>query len=177
MSNNENEEENFNRENMLLELMLLTYKNEEQRHLSIDNKCGSLIAFLGTMMTIQSTFGVLFLQMINIDVKYLAIISLFFIISLSKYGFAIYNFVNAYKLQEFHRAPSIKKLDKYANEGTSREWIAIQETQNIKAAIEYNDERINYKSGYMDIGFHYLNRGILFTILFIIVLTIFILMR
>ncbi|MDR2967537.1 MAG: hypothetical protein LBU74_06275 [Methanobacteriaceae archaeon] len=162
----------LDREKLLLNLIRSKYHNEEKRFLGLDNKSSNLIAFLGVMLTIQASIGSLILVNMK-TLSYIEFIYIFFTLALLCYGVSIFCFIKSYNLKTFRSALDVNELiDEYGVNEFPQETIVIESADNFRNTINYNETVMNIKIDSIKKGFWFLKLGMVFTLIFIMILLV-----
>lgn len=168
-------EYDMDREQSLLDLMIMAYHNEDKRFELIDNKSSTLIAFISAMFTFQATTGTYIIAIFLNNAEWTCIeylIVLLFISSLICYSVAVFSFIKSYQVRKFQSVPSPEKLIVYGKENWSHGKIIVMTQGNMKNAIEHNKEVLQDKIKYMKHGFTFMKSSIILTFLFITLILI-----
>lgn len=85
--------EELAKDKYLLELIFNNYYEQERRFQTLESKISSMISFIGVIFTIQSTlFTSILVQLLSAQLFTKVILSLFLIVSLMFYVYALYLF-------------------------------------------------------------------------------------
>ena len=171
MSNeeNKNDELNFNlgeTDNFLMDLMIKSFDNQNERISNTDNKSYQLIAIIGLMFSLQATTLATIISSINIFVK------IWFMISFVFYLVSIVCFIKSISFMDFEELPSQDALVDYYCKGKTKEEIISILLGNYQSSINNNEEKLNDKIFYSKKGFYFFIFGLLSTINFILLIVI-----
>jgi len=169
----DDENQNFERDKFLLDMMIHKYDEDVQRNELIDSKNSQMIVILGVMITLQSTF---FIQLLvdkillncGISLSWKIFLSIVMVISLVLYIIALYLFIDAYAFcDEFGFAPKssflIKKAESEENEFNIRKVILA----NFNKVIEENNKIIETKADKGKKGFIFFKISCVVTVVFL----------
>ncbi len=154
---------------LLLDLALHRYDEDERRNQLVDSKNSSFIAFLGVMLTIQSTLISYIITFINgkltLEVIILVIV---FVGSLICYAISLGYFVSSLKfLSKFQVAPVVSELIDFGKSNTSEEYIIQNTIVSLDKCIEDNTVLSEEKTSKGIHGCMFLELGVIFTVIFI----------
>lgn len=176
------DEEIFESNKRLLELMTHAYDEEERRNALVDSKNSQMIILTGAMVTLQSTvvsqvlINTVFLNS-DITVGYWCkiVLSIFLLLSISGYFISMYKFIKAYSFKgNFQLAPDNKSIIETIDENVLESDIVLDMLYVYDESIEDNDNMVNYKIDKGQEGFLFLKMSIFLTLillaLFILIL-------
>lgn len=164
LDNLEDDDKVKNRQRYLLDLMIKCYDGEDQRIRDVDGKSSQMIAILGVMFSVQTTF---LASLINPPFK--SILILFFLIPLFFYLLAIFYLIQSVNFKTFEVLPEQNALVEYYEEEKSYSEIVSILLGNYQETINSNTKVIDDKADKSEKGLKFLLHGVIFTIIFIIV--------
>lgn len=170
-SKKESDQEIFQRDKFILDMLIHAYEEDERRNTLVDSKNSQMIAILGVMFTIQGSFFMsLFSNFSNI--KCTCIIIILCVLALGSLGLYVYSmklFIDAYYFKTFKSIPNHKYLINAAKNNTHEHNILGDLIGSFADAIEVNKNVISGKVSTSKEGFDYFKKGSFCTILFIFV--------
>lgn len=176
----ENEEKNtIERDKLLLDLMIHAYDEDLSRNELVDTKNSQMIILTGAMLTLQSTLFTdllvsQFLIKEGVPVCCKILLSVVMVISIGLYVYSLYKFIDAYAFSsKFDLVPSPELLLEQAHENVSEfnaqaEWLGT-----FGETIEDNCKVIDDKVEKGKIGFIWLKRAGISTLIFLILFLFF----
>ena len=164
------DEKIFQRDKLLFNLMLHVYEEENHRNDKIESKVGSMIAVLGVMLTIlTSFFGFLLSNFINIKEVIFVIVLLFiFLCAVGSYLYSVNMFIKAYSFNDFEEVPNHNYLLDAAVNNVPEHNIIAELIATFKQTIDNNCNVINNRINHAKKGFIYFKNGIIFTVILVI---------
>lgn len=162
--------EDLKKDELLLRLAFHRYEEEEKRNQLIDSKNKSFVAFLGVMLTLQSTIAPKIIELYCFVPWYIVSILLFlFASSLVFYGISLGFFTSTLVfINKFQAAPKIISLIDFGKGGTDCEFIIQNTIVSLNQCVLDNDELLKEKSKKGNWGLNFIIIGVIFTIIFII---------
>lgn len=163
-------DEEKERNKLLLELAFHRYEEEEKRNQLIDSKNKSFVAFLGVMLTLQSTIAPKIIELYCfVPWEIVSILLFLFVLSLIFYGIALGFFTSTLLfINKFQAAPKIISLIYFGKECTDVDFIIQNTIVSLNQCVLDNDELLKDKSKKGNLGLNFIIVGVLFTIIFII---------
>ncbi|KZX17462.1 hypothetical protein [Methanobrevibacter filiformis] len=152
---------NTTNNDFLFDLIKYKYNEENQRNFEIDTKNNSMIAFLGVMLTVQTTFGS-FIENMTLLSKLVFILSLVFYLS------ALILLIHSYYFKTFKTVPNANILESYYNTFKNKDVILNELFGDFKRAIDFNREVIKVKVKFSKLGFYLLIFGGLLAVIFVV---------
>lgn len=166
--------EELAKDKYLLELIFNNYYEQERRFQTLESKISSMISFIGVIFTIQSTlFTSILVQLLSAQLFTKVILSLFLIVSLMFYVYALYLFVEAYNFGKYRSAPNPHDLYEKSKENIDESFIVKNLIFNIPGTIDDNEKSMQSKINKTKCGFKWFKIGCYFTLFFIIILLIY----
>ena len=167
-------EKTLKRDKLLLDLMIHAYDEDASRNELVDTKNSQMIILVGAMLTLQST---LFTQLLVtqflikdfIPVCCKILLSIVIILSISFYVYSMYRFIDAYSFSDkFDSVPTPKLLLEQAQKNVSEFEAQAKWLGTFGETIEDNSKVIDDKIEKGKIGFIWLKRAGLSTLIFLI---------
>ena len=137
--------EELAKDKYLLELIFNNYYEQERRFQTLESKISSMISFIGVIFTIQSTlFTSILVQLLSAQLFTKVILSLFLIVSLMFYVYALYLFVEAYNFGKYRSAPNPHDLYEKSKENIDESKIYVTGNTAIDAMSTTVDENYTH---------------------------------
>lgn len=173
------DDEKLKRDKLLLKLMIHAYDEDLARNELVDTKNSQMIILTGAMLTLQSTLFTdllvsQFLIKDAIPICCKILLSSVMIISIGLYVYSLYKFIDAYAFSsKFDLVPSPELLLEQAHENVSEfnaqaEWLGT-----FGETIDDNCKVIDDKVAKGKIGFFWLKKAGMSTLIFLILFLFF----
>lgn len=168
--------EELAKDKYLLELIFNNYYEQERRFNSAESKISSMISFIGVIFTIQATiFTGILIQLISAHLLSKLVLSFVLIISSVIYVSSLYMFIESYNFGKFKSTPNPHDLCNKSQENVSEGFIVKNLIFNIPKTIDSNEETMQIKINKAKSGFRLFKIGSYFTLIFVIILLVYIL--
>lgn len=167
------DDERFQSNKRLLDLMTHVYDEEERRNELVDTKNSQMIILTGAMVTLQSTvvsqvlINTLFLNPdIAVGFWCKIVLSILLFLSICGYFISMYKFIKAYSFKgEYQLAPDNKSIIKTIDDNPLESDIVLDMLYVYDKAVEDNDDKINDKINKGQEGFLFLKMSVILTLL------------
>lgn len=167
------DDETFQCNKRLLELMTHVYDEDERRNELVDSKNSQMIVLTGAMVTLQSTIlsqvliNTIFLNsQITVGYWYKVSLGALLFLSIGGYFISMYKFIKAYTFKDnYQMAPDHKSIIKTIDDNVLEKDVVLDMLYVYDESIGCNDKIIDKKVNKGREGFLFLKMSVLLTLL------------
>jgi len=164
-------------ENFFFDLFQTKYNHYLQRKEILNKKSSNLMAFTGLILTFQGGLGTFLISLLNnLDPLFKLLIILLFIIPLIFYSISIYYSIKSYKITQWTYFPSSNSIIESRKSKVDKYSFIEKIIENYPSILKENDKVLDKKANELINAVNYLELGIFSTVVYILIICVFLLL-